>query len=228
MTRLQIRTTIRNMLDDTAGIVSDHFWTDSEINEYIQEAVEEISIRTLCNLDSTTPAYSQITMVANQIDYAFPSGVLRVDAITKSWDGQELTKTTRAEITHSTPLWRSSTQNPYAFLTDYTRDVISIAGKLTAVTTQKLNLTVRRIATTMTADTDIPDIPVKFHRKTYSWILFRCFNKQDSEIYNPQKAEHYRNLFEGAPNENGRGGDIRQMIITLDQFTARLPAARFF
>lgn len=225
MTRKEIRTAIRALLDDQ---IEPYYWSDAELNRYIQDACDEIAKRTLCIKDSITTAYCQITMLANTIHYSYPDGVIEIESVRKSWDGRPLVRTTFESVLSSQPLWETSTNYPTHFLTDFSMDTISMVGRLTSVTTETLNMTVCRMPAVLTADTSVPDIPTRFHTKTFNWVLYRCFNKQDSETYNPQKGENHRMAFEGGAGQLGKGGDIQQIILQMNPFYPHVSNARYF
>lgn len=225
MTRKDIRTTIRSLLDD---ITEPYFFSDTELNFYIQEAIEEIAKRTLCIKDSITPSYCSIELVADQIHYPYPDGVLEIDSLRRSWDSRVLHRTTYYDVLNSNPLWESSTCEPAKFFTDFSIDTISLVGKLSSVTSETLHATVRRLPAKLTSDTSVPDLPSRFHSKTFNWILYRCFTKQDAEVYNPAKAEHHLMMFEGTPSQLGNGGDIQQIIMQTNQFQPHASRVRFF
>lgn len=225
MTRAELRSIIVTQLDGAVGSASDQYWGPAELNIYIQEALNEIAKRTLCLKDSITPAFCQINMVADQVHYPFPDGVLEIDAIEKSWDNRELARTTNGSAGVG---WKQTTSEPCKYLTDFSLDTISLVGRLATVTTEKLNLTVRRMPAVMLVDSATIDLPMRFQMKTLNWVLYRCFSKQDAEIYNPSKAENHRLAFEGPQQMLGKGGDIGQIIDQLNQFQPRVSKVRYF
>lgn len=218
MNRLQIRTIVKGILDDLTGSDSEQYWDKNTINIYIQEAMDEIAKRTLCIKDSLTPAFCRIDVIADTIHYPVPTGILRIDSIRKSWDGLQLEKTTHDKISKSNPLWETTTSEPNKYLTDYSTGYISIVGKLTAVTNQTFNLTVRRLPTVMSIDTNVPDVPEQFHNMAIDYILYRCFIKQDSEVFSKSTAQDYLTRFEGPQSQLGKGGNIQQILLQTNEF----------
>lgn len=224
MTRLELQDNIRRLLDD---LEKPFKWSDDELISYINSAFNEIAKRTLCIKDSISPLTS-IAMVANQRHYAYPEGVLQILSVTKSWDGRELKRTTLETERDCNPLWLSSTSEPAKFMTDYNTDTISLVGVLPAVTTQTLNITCHRMPAALNDDTSVSDVPSRFHEKIYNWCLYLAFSKQDSELYNPQKAKFHLTGFEGQREDQGQGGDIGQIIMQVNQFEPHGHYQRYF
>lgn len=215
MNRLQIRSVIKGILDDTVGTDTEQYWGKETLNTFIQEAMDEIAKRTLCIKDSITPAFCSIPLVADQIHYKIPAGVLNIDSVRASWTGKELSKTDHNCLLSSLPLWESSTQEPFKYLTDFTTGYLSLVGRLPVVSTETLNLTVRRLPAVMTDDANIPDVPEQFHNMAYDYVLYRCFIKQDSEVFSKSSAQDYLSRFEGPQSQLGKGGNIQQIILQI-------------
>lgn len=228
MNRLQIRNIIKGILDDTVGTDTEQYWSKATLNIYIQEAMDEIAKRTLCIKDSITADYCSIDVVANQIHYPYPTGVLRIDSIRNSWTGRALEPVNHDMISAMNPLWETTTQEPSKYLTDFSTDIISIVGRLTTVTTQTFNLTVRRLPNVMTLDTHSPDVPARFHNMAFDWVLYRCFIKQDSEVFNKTAAQDYLTRFEGPQSQLGKGGNIQQIILQTNPFHPTSSKVKFF
>jgi len=213
MNRLQIRTAIKTTLDDLIGGDSDQYWSADTVNEYIQEAMEEIAKRTLCIKDSLTPAFCYIDVEPNVIHYQFPDRVLEIESVDKSWDGMPLTKTDHADITVANRLWQTTTVEPVKYLTDFSKGYLSIVGRLTSVVDEQFRMSVRRLPVIMTDDEDIPEVPYQYHVMSYDWVFYRCFSKQDSEIVSRTLAKDYLQRFEGPQSQLGKGGNIQQILL---------------
>ena len=87
LTKPQILTEIRALLNEPTAV----FWTDTEINNWIDQAALDISAKTLCY--ETT---SDITLATDTISYAEPAGCLKVHAIL--YENKPLTKADAKKI----------------------------------------------------------------------------------------------------------------------------------
>lgn len=227
MNRLQVRETIRNLLNDIENSDLAHNWPDDMVNSFIQEAINEIAQRTLCNKDSITEEYCRIPVEADVIHYPFPEGVIDIQSVRRSWDGRELKPTSHSVISNTMPLWETATIEPTKFLTDYSSGYLSVVGKLSAPTTETFNLTVHRMPAVMTTDADELDIPVRFHTYTYNWIMYRCLQKlggaettstSPQKLYGVEMSQRFLVAFEGNPSQLGYGGDIGKIMRMLNNF----------
>jgi 3-methyladenine DNA glycosylase AlkD len=227
MTRLELRDLIKGILDDSIGEDSEQYWSPASLNLYINEALDEIAKRTKCIKDSINPLYTQIPLVANQVHYPYPNRVIEIISISRSWDGRPLRRTVASEVIKN-PLWRQVTNEPQAFLTDFSTDTISLVGRLETITDQKLEMSVYRLPIVLTSDSQKSDVPERFHTKSINWVLYRCFSKEDAHVKDYNKASHHLKGFQGEPSENGKGGDIQQIITQMNQFHPHVSKCRFF
>jgi hypothetical protein len=233
MNRAQVRETIRTLLNDIENSDLAHNWPNAMVNSFIQEAIDEISQRTLCNKDSISEEYCVIYLDTDTIHYPFPYGVLSVSSARKSWDGRELKNTTFEIARNQTPLWETTTMEPTKYMTDFSTGYLSLVGRLATVTDQQLNLTVRRMPAQLVNDTEELDIPVRFHHYTYNWIMYRLLQKLGNEEdaakrYGVEMSQRFLVAFEGNPSQLGYGGDIGKIMRMLNNFDTAPRCSTFF
>lgn len=223
MNRLQVRETIRDLLNDVENSDAAHNWPDAMVNTFIQEAINEIAQRTLCNKDSITEAYTRIDLTTDTRHYPYPDGVLNVLSVRKSWDGRELTRTSTTILNSTNPTWLTTTSEPIKYTTDFSSNYISLVGVPETTTGKYLSLTVQRMPEELTDDVDELDIPLRFHTYTYNWIMYRLLQKLGSDDvkdkkYGVEMSQRFLVAFEGNPSQNGYGGDIGKIMRMLNNF----------
>ena len=124
MTRLQIRDLIRKKLGETTAA----FWTDTELNTWINDAGHDIAFKTKCQRTNGT-----FTTVEGTAEYTATSQFSTLISIFEVYyyqDGsswEKLTPTTRTELDHLHPGWLSAANGtPYQYYFDREEDVIRL------------------------------------------------------------------------------------------------------
>ena len=118
MTRLEIRTLIRKRLGETTAA----FWSDAELNSWINDGCTDVAFRAKCLNGS-----SYITTVADTGEYTMSAlistaTVLSINEVYYLQNGQtwqKLEATTRTELDLTSPTWKSTdsgTPQRYYFL----------------------------------------------------------------------------------------------------------------
>jgi hypothetical protein len=187
----EIRHKIRGKLDDEVGINSSlSYWSDPELDEYINACIEEMHERTLCVTDSLTSAVCLISLVSGQRHYPISDTILDIDTVQPSWRTKPLNKQSIATINDG---WLQATGTPEAYLMDYSHRTLSLDRAIPAVAGQTLRLTVRRLPISeLVQDTDTPELPRQYHRRLFDGVMALAYLKQDAEVYNPEKAKAHR------------------------------------
>lgn len=186
----EIRQKVRNMLDDNAKRDTHRYWTNAEIDEYINACIEEMCERTQCVTDSLTDSVCLITLVANQRHYPLNSAILDIKTVQPSWQDTPLA---RQSVATAAAGWLSDVGLPNAYLLNYSDGYISLTSAPSTVTTETLRLSTARLPISeLVAEGNEPDIPRQYHRKLFNGVLGLAYDKQDSELYNPAKAKGHR------------------------------------
>lgn len=199
MTLTEIRQKCRNMLDDVVGDNSDRYWSDAELNEFINTAVEQMCIHTRCLTDSITNSVCLIPLVAGQTHYAISELILHIQTVQPSWQKSPLSRQSVVTVQSD---WLDNKGLPYSYLMDYSNGMLSITSTPEAVTTESLRLTVNRLPLAeLSASTDKPEIHRQYHRRLVDGVLSQAFFKQDSEIFNPSKGKYHADKWEQSLDE---------------------------
>lgn len=197
MNLLQLRNLLRLRLDDDK--VAPYRWSDSELDDYINQAVIEAAIRSRFIVDSTTAACCIIAVVAGVAEYALHPAIFQLRRVFDSTNKKTLCKTGFAELDASENNWQSKTGNPTHFINDLNHygDNNSITLYPTPESDLTLNLTAYRVPLAdLVLDEDVPEIPAFHHRNLIYWALSLAYMKQDADTLNADKSLDFERKFE--------------------------------
>ena len=190
-TLLQIRTTTRTTLDDTS--TTDQLWTDTELNEYINDAENQSCKIADLLIDSTTASVCDITLVNGTATYSISALILKIFRGFVDGATRPLIQTTKRILDLTYPSWASASGDERSFFSGDTNK-ITIYKKPDGSGT--LRLTVSRLPlVAMSSDDNTPEIDAQYHDGMVDWVLYRAYSKQDSKTLDPEKAEVHKNAF---------------------------------
>jgi hypothetical protein len=233
MNRLDVRTVVRNLLNDIENSDVAHNWPDAVIDAFIQEALEEIAQRTMCNKDSISKTYCKLPLASGVIHYPFPDRVLEIESARRSWDGLPLVRDYISVVAGDCPLWERLDSSPTRFMTDFSSGYLSLVGKLDPVDGEYLSMTVYRLPEEVEDDDTDLDIPQRFHKYTYNWVMYRLLQKlgggeHPNKAYGVEMSQRFLVAFEGNPSQMGYGGDIGKIRKMLNVFGGPRQKGNFF
>lgn len=162
MNRQEIRNKVRKMLGET----TEAFWTNAEINIWIDDACNDIAMHTLCLKGNAT-----LTSVVNTAEYTLSSQIADVLAIVSEayyMDGstyEKLQPTTVEELDFDYPGWRSaSAGTPFKYYWNLQENIHGLYPKPDATNAGAYWLVkyVKRHAN-ISSDTETVDIPLELH-----------------------------------------------------------------
>jgi hypothetical protein len=221
MNREAIRLQARDWLDDT---VQPYLYTDAALNAYGDEGQREAVIRSRLLVDSTTPQWTQIAVVAGQVLYPLDDVVIVVRrASFASADGSSVWPLDR--LTYDTldqhrgydfyrrSNWEIETgPRPRAIIQDLETRQFRLYPIPNATGT--LRLTVLRWPSSeecLDSDGEEPIIPEHFHRALAHWICHRAFLKKDAETFDPGASDRHLSLFESAVGKRPSLKELKTM-----------------
>ncbi len=186
----------RETVDDT---VKKQFWTDEEVVFHLNEAVQEACERAKLLEDRTTPAVCSIALEAGKSTYLLHPSVLEIKRLTLR--GRPLHETSVEELDCTHPAWETRQGVPRQFLLEQAngRGMPQLRLVPTPVEAEAIALTVVRGALKPLSADDCrgqPEIHERFHTRLLDWVYHRAYLKQDSEVFNPDKAAVSLALFE--------------------------------
>jgi hypothetical protein len=160
MTRLELRTLIRKDLGETTAA----FWTDTELNTWIENACNDLAFRAKCIKDN-----GKMTMTEDQAEYTLSSyfstalAVLEVYYYQDATSWEVLKPTTRDLLNREHPGWKSADSGtPTEYYWDREEDIIGFYVKpdSTNAGVDYAEVYYAKEHSAMTADTETPDIPI--------------------------------------------------------------------
>lgn len=184
----------RNELDDN---VAPYLWSDANIVAYTNKAINELCTKAKIVSDASTAAITQIAVVVGTKDYRLDSRVVEVRRARLSSQSRQLRKRSVAYMDNNKPGWESdSAGTPTMYLTDSTTGYITLHTTPDAEDT--LLMTVFRLPLTQLSVDDLevePEIHMRYHDEIVDGILGYAYSKQDTETFDPVKAERYKELW---------------------------------
>jgi hypothetical protein len=187
------------ILSQARGLMKDtkqpFLWTDTELIQYLNGAVNEAAEKAKLFLDSVTPAICQITILAADPDpdYLLDNRIVEILSAKLSTQARFLDRKKKAELDLWNPDWRNAAlSDPRCFFTDYTEGQITLHPKSNADAT--LFLTVYRLPLTQFTAANLntePEIHFRHHHRLVDGILYQAYHKDDSEALDPEKAARH-------------------------------------
>jgi hypothetical protein len=215
----ELRTNIlRDSSDLTDGDV-DHLWSDDTLIRYIGDGERRFARQTLLLRDSTTPAVTRVTLVANQQTYSLHPSVLGVLSAKFDADSFDLQRSGHSLILQFTPpefltydpnaAYTIPPGRPIAFFTDETL-VFATKGRVTlsvypvpGVDEDGKTLYLRTIRLPITAYTvdDLEresEMPEDFALDVLEWAAYRALRNFDTDAGDSDRAKKHKDAFDEA------------------------------
>jgi len=175
MTRLQIRNMARKRLGETSGV----FWSDDELNGWIDQAGHDLAFKT-----KSIRTNGYMTPVSSQADYALTtyfSTLLAVLELYHKTGGTTWKKlepiTSRQDFDLKYPGWmNTSAGTPHSYFYDKEEDNLQLYPKpnSTNASTNYVRVYYARTYTAMTSDTGsngTPTLPEPLHLAMVDWTV---------------------------------------------------------
>lgn len=202
-----------NILRDSSALVAgtqDRLWSDATLMGYIDQGSNRFARRTLSIRDSTTPAYTQITLVAGQTEYALDPRVLAVYSARFDTDVYDLGRLGHAQlntIAQPDTLWFDINQaasfapgRPRCVALDETIETLRVypipdtdsAGK-------KIYLRIARLpmhSVTMANKDESPEFFPEYHMYLLDWAAYRALSNHEIDGEAKDNAETHKAAFE--------------------------------
>jgi len=217
MTRAEIRNKARKQLGETTS----SFWSDTELNLWINDAVDDIAFRTRCLRTKST-----MTAVVDTMEYTlstyFPTARKFTEVYYKvsgdTW--RKLEETDRKELDLENDGWLSASSGaPYKFAYDHEQDWFLIwpppdsdnvgGAYVKAYYTFK--------PTDMTADTDYPQIPDVLHELIVEAVKIVGFESRGLG----DRANNSRSIFNSGLKDYMINSDQEEDVIQMRNYKCR-------
>lgn len=173
-----------------------HFWSDDEIVDGLNGAVQEANERALLTEEWVNPDVCEVALSAGVGLYDLHRSVLQIKQAT--YLGRCLREVSFEEL-HSS--WRTSTGQPceFVFLPAQGKSPPRVQLVPAPFDAGVLQLGVYRGALRpldANNPSGVPDIPPRFHRQLLDWVYRCALLKQDAETLNQDKAAEHEAIFE--------------------------------
>lgn len=174
----------------------DSLWKTSELTSFINQAVEEVAIRSRMLSDSTTDDICIITTVAGQHSYPLDFRILHIHRVLLEGDTSALLlHITVAMLDNSIFSWQSRTGTPTHYFLDLNAG--SLALFPVPDSEVSIRMTVSRLPLAdMVDELEEPEISPAYHHQLVDWACYRAFLKDESETLNPDKSAQRLMAFE--------------------------------
>lgn len=198
----------------------DHYWGDSALVRYLNDACRRFTRKTLCIRDDTTPLVCQVELSADENMYALHPSVIHVLSARHQDDQQDLVRIQHARaantVNENTEDWGYQLSiapgKPTRYSTDEGVDVDSDYGIRmrfvgTPDTGQAGKIVYLRVARTPLAALSMEDmqakieIPSDWELDWIEWAAYRALRNWDLDAEDRQKAEQHKTRFEEAVRE---------------------------
>lgn len=214
-----LRATFRSEVFDT---VAPYLWSEAEVTEYANDAVMEAVRRGWQITDSVTSAICAISYTAASPVVAVDSRIIVIRNAIVRGQVLPLERMKVGRMEQIWPGWRSTTAKyPLIYIDDWASGYIRLYPAPTESGTIDLSVSREPLAA-LVNDTDVPEIPARYHRNLISWMKFRAYSKADVETANPQLAAEAEARFKAefgerrsARNEKWASEQSGQFIDTL-------------
>lgn len=196
MTLTEILAGARFRLSDTK---QPNLWSDGELVEYLNEAINEVADQKKLFVESTLPAICQIAVLATDATGDYPYDLRITEIIRAKMRSQKLFlwRTDKLTLDFSMPDWRNTTPGaPRWIITDEQEGQITICPRSNVADT--IDLTVYRLPLnqmSVDAPDASPEIHFRHHPRLYNGIMCRAYLKDDTECLDPKKAETHLALW---------------------------------
>ena len=175
-----------------------YFWSDTEITDWLNDAVEEAAIRGRMIYESEDAAVCNIAVVEGQSRYDLHSALYELVCVRLSYDGddesknQSLCLVSSEALQAALPDWRTNTDGTrFALQDDKGLRLIPPPTKAGVVAIEGYRLPL----VPMQNNAESPEINAAHHRHLVNWALHKAFAIPDAEAFDPNRSEIARQAF---------------------------------
>lgn len=178
---------------DTRDDRTPPMWSDDEIDGYANDAEDEACRRALLLVDSTSSA-AEVSLSAGDLGVELHPSVIYIRRARSANAGQFSPKVARS-MDDEIPGWEDTAPGrPVVFVPDWQSGYLRLWPP--SATDDVVRLTVVRTPIKpMTADSDVPEIPTRYHRALLDWMKHLGYQKQDADTMDLVKAAKFEERF---------------------------------
>ena len=199
---MELSDSISQYRTDADDKVEPYLSSDEEVTAWLNEAEEEAAIRARLLFDSSTTAVCDIAVSAGAVTagtrvYALHESVFEITRAvfipTGSTTEYDLYLTDRVEQDRAYPGWRNLVDIPHQLIVDDTK--IELGCKPSVAGIIRIECYRTPLVKIEDSTNETPEINRVHHRFLVHWVLHRAYNRPDSQIFDPGRAEREEALF---------------------------------
>lgn len=197
MTFAELYTSALIWLRDMEGEVNaDRSLTRSMALLFFNEAIDEACRRARLITDSLTADICSIAVTAGTPSYALDSRIIKIGRVKLAGRDAPLERFSWRDLDRRHPGWEAQSGEVIGYLTDRSSGYLDLYR--TPEADGSLSLAVFRTPLSpLEDDTDTPEIAPRYHAKLVPYVIARCRDIEDTELYDPRKAAKAMALFDG-------------------------------
>jgi hypothetical protein len=183
MTLSQLLTLAANRLDDTK---EPYLWSDEELTSYANQRINKICEEVPAIRDDSTVGICTIPVTAGLNTYATDPRIIYIVEARLNSEVWPLGRMGYQELISFQSTWRSVSNTPRSFITDFELDRILLYPKPIVNDTLYLNVIRYPLEPLdyLRASTMIPEIPARLHELLIPGITAQAYRKADAETEN--------------------------------------------
>ena len=192
---MNLRQLIDSFRAKTMDKPSNRLWSDDEIIEYANEAVDEACRRAYLLVDSSSTA-SEASLGADESEFELHESVIYVRRL-RIVSGEVLRPCVSREMDERIPGWEESlASTPMIFVPDWETNKIKVWPPTSTAIDLKMTV-IRTPMNDMAEDEDEPEIASRYHRSLLDWMLHLGYLKQDADTLDVVKSAKFEERFAG-------------------------------
>jgi len=187
MTLSQLLTLVANRLDDTK---EPYLWSDEELTSYANQRINKICEEVPAIRDDSTAAICTIPMTSGINTYTTDPRIIYIIEARLSSEIWPLGRMSYQELLSFQSTWRSISNTPRSFITDFELDKILLYPNPIINDTLKLNVIRYPLIPLdyLRAESTTPEIPVRLHELLVPGITSLAYRKADAETEDLARA----------------------------------------
>lgn len=186
----------RSFLGDEAhGHADDLYLSDGELYDYLNDAVNEACRRAHLLVDSKTSSVCSGIVTMSDPWITLDSRVVSILDVKLASVDTPLTPISTAYAESRYPNWRSQAGTPFAYLPDAHTGALRLVWIPDADDTAWMKVA-RLPLTALSGQDDTPEIDAQFHFALTHRMQWWASLKEETKLYNPDKALRHNAMFE--------------------------------
>lgn len=182
---------------EVSDIASPYLWSDDEFFGYADDAQKQYARLTRGLIDSSTPAITEIPLVAGTNTYDLSPLVLAVRAARVATTGRGLDIVNQEDMPVRRMYFDGTAGVPQALILGLDTDKLSVWPVPIADVTVKLSVFRLPLVDITSLNDTVPfEIAPQHHRHLLLWVKHLAYSKQDVETYDARKAAEFEAAFE--------------------------------